>query len=62
MATQRGIVVLGTGRLLIEAKRRGLISEVAAELAALRTVGYRLSDSLCEQILLLAEETGRRED
>ena len=62
VAARRGIVVLGTGRNLVEAKRRGLIAVVAAELTAFRTVGYRLSDALCQQILLLAEEADSRND
>jgi predicted nucleic acid-binding protein len=44
---------------LIEAKRRGIIGSVSRELAALRGVGYRLSDSLCRQIVALAGEAQR---
>ena len=55
-ATKRGVAVIGTGRILIEAKRRGLISNVAHELGLLRTAGYRLSEPLCRRILSLASE------
>jgi predicted nucleic acid-binding protein len=57
-ATRRGIPVVGTGRILIEAKRRGLIAKVADELAALQAAGYRLADPLCREILALAGEDG----
>ena len=56
VAAGRGIQTVGTGRILIEAKRTGLIDRVGAELSALRHVGYRLSDALCLQILVLAAE------
>lgn len=55
-ATKRGVAVIGTGRILIEAKRRGLIANVAHELGLLRTAGYRLSEPLCRRILSLASE------
>jgi len=56
VAAKRGIQTVGTGRILIEAKRRGLIVCVADELGALRQAGYRLSDALCRQLLSLASE------
>lgn len=55
-ATKRGVAVIGIGRILIESKRRGLLSNVAHELASLRTAGYRLSEPLCQRILALASE------
>jgi predicted nucleic acid-binding protein len=48
--------VVGTGRILIEAKRRGLVASVSVELAGLRGAGYRLSDALCQEIQRLAGE------
>jgi len=56
VATHRGIVVVGTGRVLIGAKRRGLLASVSAELTRLRGVGYRLSEPLCREIRRLAGE------
>ena len=59
VAATRGITTVGTGRVLIEAKRQGLIPHVTDELAALRKAGYRLSSALCREILLLAGEGDR---
>lgn len=59
VAAGRGIQTVGTGRILIEAKRRGLIDRVAAELVALRKAGYRLSDALCRELLSLSGESHR---
>lgn len=56
MAARRGIAVVGTGRILVEAKRRGLVASVTHELDALRGAGYRLSDPLCREIRRLAGE------
>jgi predicted nucleic acid-binding protein len=56
VAAGRGIPTVGTGRILIEAKRLRLIDRVDVELAGLRLAGYRLSDALCRQILSLAGE------
>ncbi|MBE7383582.1 MAG: DUF3368 domain-containing protein [Leptolyngbya sp. SIO1E4] len=50
-----GLKVLGTGATLILAKRRGLISNVAPRLKALRDAGLYLSDRL---IQLLKEQAG----
>ena len=55
-ARNRGIPVIGIGRILIAAKERGLIESVAAALTALRRTGYRLSDQVCSQLLTLAHE------
>ena len=56
VAVRRGLPVVGTGRILLEAHQRGLIPSVSVELTALRKAGYRLSDALCRQLLLLADE------
>lgn len=50
-----GIKTLGTGGLLILAKRRGLISEVSSGLQALQDAGLWMSGSL---VALLKEQAG----
>lgn len=56
-ARGRGIAVIGIGRVLIAAKKTGLIESVAAALTALRGAGYRLSDPICSRLLTIADET-----
>ena len=51
------MAVIGTGRILIAAKERGLIESVADALNALRDSGYRLSDELRSRLLAIADET-----
>ncbi len=46
-----GLEVIGTGALLIAAKKRGLITLVAPYLDRLQESGYRLSDTLISAIL-----------
>lgn len=50
-----GIPSLGTGGVLILAKRRGLIASVAESLTALRNAGLWLSDEL---VTLLKQQAG----
>lgn len=57
-ARNRGMAVIGTGRILIAAKERGLIESVADSLNALRDSGYRLSDELRSRLLAIADEAG----
>lgn len=57
VARQRGISVVGTGGILVTAKRNGLLQAVRPLLEDLSQSGYRLSHRLREQILALAEET-----
>ncbi|RLC26166.1 MAG: DUF3368 domain-containing protein [Deltaproteobacteria bacterium] len=52
-----GIQTLGTGGMLILAKRRGLIESVAAELDNLRRAGLWMSDELVD---LFLEEAGEK--
>jgi len=59
-ARQRGIQVIGTGRILLEAKRRGLIEAVAPVLRELTGSGYHLSDGLVNRLLVLADEAPRQ--
>lgn len=55
-ARYEGVSVFGTGAVLLRAKEEKFISDVRAELEALRNVGYRISDSLCGEIMKLAGE------
>jgi predicted nucleic acid-binding protein len=55
-AAERGIVCIGTGRILLEAKRRGLLTHVAPVLSELVECGYRIAPALRERILSLARE------
>jgi predicted nucleic acid-binding protein len=50
-----GVRTLGTGGVLIMAKRRGLISSVSVELQRLRDAGFWLSDEIAA---LLKEQAG----
>ena len=56
IAIKNGVNVVGTGRVLIAAKERGLIRSVGAELLSLQNVGYRLSTPLVHRLLELAGE------
>ena len=51
-----GIATLGTGGVLVLAKRRGLISEVTPRLKALQNVGLWLSDAVIDIIQQQAGE------
>lgn len=55
-ARRVGVRIVGTGGLLVLAKRTGCLDLVAPVLEALRSGGYRLSDALCQEILSLAGE------
>ncbi|HAG81955.1 MAG TPA: DUF3368 domain-containing protein, partial [Cyanobacteria bacterium UBA12227] len=50
-----GIITIGTGRLIILAKQRGLIDSVSPRIQALQNAGLWLSDSL---VNLLKEQAG----
>lgn len=50
-ATSLGLVVTGTVGVLIRARRRGLVGELAPLLSALRASGQRLSEALVRQAL-----------
>ena len=50
-----GIVTLGTGGVLVLAKRRGLISSVSSRIQLLRDAGLWLSDDL---VNLLKQQAG----
>ncbi|CAN2040097.1 DUF3368 domain-containing protein [Candidatus Magnetomoraceae bacterium gMMP-15] len=51
-----GLKIIGTGGLLINAKKAGLLIKVSPILKSLEDVGYRLSSALCERIVELANE------
>jgi predicted nucleic acid-binding protein len=51
-----GVTLIGTGRILLAAKDRGLIDSVTALLGELTAVGYRLSPALVREIKELAGE------
>lgn len=56
VARKQGIRILGTGRILIGAKKYGHLESVREPLVQLRGNGYRLSDALCAEIIRLAGE------
>jgi predicted nucleic acid-binding protein len=51
-----GMQVVGTGRILVEAKRAGLLDTVKPSLEAIRENGYWLSDKIVAIILKEASE------
>jgi predicted nucleic acid-binding protein len=59
-AKSHGVPVIGTGGILVSAKRIGLLSEVSPILDDLARVGYRLSPGLRQRILELANEDGSK--
>lgn len=56
VARKQNINIIGTGRILIAAKKYGHLKNVREPLAQLQVCGYRLSDGLCREILRLAGE------
>ncbi len=56
LARRRGIAVVGTGGVLLAAKRRGLVESLVPILAELDRAGYRFSSRLRQEILELAGE------
>jgi predicted nucleic acid-binding protein len=56
IAKSRYIRIIGTGGILIAAKRKGVLDKVAPIMDDLADVGYCLSPDLCKRILELADE------
>lgn len=56
IARSRGVTVIGTGGVLLLAKRGKVIGEIAPVLDALETHGYRLSSALRQKLMSLANE------
>ncbi|HEC99965.1 MAG TPA: DUF3368 domain-containing protein [Proteobacteria bacterium] len=52
-----GLHVIGSARVLVEAKRRGLLDNVGAAIQAMRDGGYWIGDSIAEVALKQAGET-----
>ena len=57
VAERLGIAVVGSGGVLVEAKRLRLLPRVGPVIDALRGSGYRLSDALVAEILRRCGET-----
>jgi predicted nucleic acid-binding protein len=55
-ARRRGINILSTLIMLLEAKKTGLISSVKSELDELIASGFRCSAALYEEVLMLSHE------
>lgn len=55
--TVYGLHVIGSARVLVEAKKRGLLDNVGAALQAMRDGGYWISDSIVDIALHHAGET-----
>jgi len=51
-----GLEVIGTARILVEAKRRGLLTEVASSFKKLRQEGYWIHDTIVQAALREAGE------
>lgn len=56
-AKRLNVQVIGTAGVLLRAKRYGLIPKVKSILEALRATGFRLSETLEEEVLRLAQES-----
>ena len=52
-----GLHVIGSARVLVEAKRHGLLDNVGAALQAMRNGGYWIGDSIVDAALKQAAET-----
>ena len=56
IAQKLGVKIIGTGPILIAAKKKKIISQVASCLDSLQSCGYHISKSLRQKILALANE------
>lgn len=53
-----GLQVIGTARILVQAKRAGLLPEIASSFGTLRQAGYWIHDAIVQAALREAGETG----
>ena len=53
-----GLQVIGTARILIEAKRAGLLSEITSSFDKLRQAGYWIHEQIVQEALREAGEAG----
>ena len=58
-ARRLGLPLTGTLGVLLKAKTRGLIPEIAPLLETIRREGVRLGDALVEEVLVIAAEVNR---
>ncbi len=56
VAQKRGLLIAGTGVVLLAAKQKGFIDSVEKELNAMQENGYRLSEALRRKLLEMAGE------
>ncbi len=56
VAKAQGLRIIGSGAVLIAAKKAGFLDNVTPVLTALTRTGYRLSPALCQRIIELAGE------
>lgn len=56
VARRRGLTIIGTGGVLLLAKREGVVDRIAPILDALSSHGYRLSRGLRKELLRLSGE------
>ncbi len=56
LAGRKGVTVIGTGGVLLLAKREDVIAQIAPVLDELTSHGYRVSDGLRRKLLVLAGE------
>ena len=57
MAVARGVPIVGVLGILLLAKQKGLIAEIAESIRVMRLHGYLLGDDLIERVLAVAGET-----
>lgn len=56
VAQDRGVIVAGSGAVLLAAKKKGYIESVKIELDAMQCNGYRMSKALQKRLLEIAKE------
>ncbi len=57
VARRRGVTVIGTGAVLLAAKRSKVVERISPILNELADQGYRISDRLRQHIVTLADES-----